>query len=97
MILAKEVVIAFCGGIFSAVLTIGFCPLIEVVFRLHHRAKLLELANLDQPLIKKLMIEAPGTYNHSVIVATLRRQPRQPSMPTVLRPRSWHITMTSEN
>ncbi len=71
MILAREVVIAFCGGIFSAVLTIGFCPLIEVVFDYTTEAKLLELANLDQPLIKKLMIEAPGTYNHSLIVATL--------------------------
>ena len=71
MILAREVIIAFCGGIFSAVLTIGFCPLIEVVFDYTTEAKLLELANLDQPLIKKLMIEAPGTYNHSLIVATL--------------------------
>ncbi|MGM0394091.1 MAG: HD family phosphohydrolase [Thermodesulfobacteriota bacterium] len=71
MILAREVIIAFCGGIFSAVLTIGFCPLIEVIFDYTTEAKLLELANLDQPLIKKLMIEAPGTYNHSVIVATL--------------------------
>jgi len=34
-------------------------------------SKLLEFANLDRPLIKRLMIEAPGTYNHSVIVATL--------------------------
>ncbi|MDT8377806.1 MAG: HDIG domain-containing protein [Desulfotignum sp.] len=71
MILAREVLIAFCGGLFSAVLTIGFCPLIELVFDYTTEAKLLELANLDQPLIKKLMIEAPGTYNHSVIVATL--------------------------
>jgi putative nucleotidyltransferase with HDIG domain len=71
MILAREMTIAFCGGIFSAVLTIGFCPLIEVVFDYTTEAKLLELANLDQPLIKKLMIEAPGTYNHSLIVATL--------------------------
>ncbi len=71
VILAREVIIAFCGGIFSAVLTIGFCPLIEIIFDYTTEAKLLELANLDQPLIKKLMIEAPGTYNHSVIVATL--------------------------
>lgn len=60
MILAKEVVIAFCGGIFSAVLTIGFCPLIEVVFDYTTEAKLLELANLDQPLIKKTDDRGPG-------------------------------------
>jgi cyclic-di-AMP phosphodiesterase PgpH len=69
--LAREMFIAFCGGLFAATLTIGFTPLIEVVFDYTTDAKLLEFANLDQQLIKKLMIEAPGTYNHSVIVATL--------------------------
>ncbi|MBT3178612.1 MAG: HDIG domain-containing protein [Desulfobacula sp.] len=71
IILAKEVAMAFCGGLFSATLTIGFAPLIEVIFDYTTDSKLLEFSNLDQPLIKKLMIEAPGTYNHSVIVATL--------------------------
>ncbi|WDP89605.1 MAG: HDIG domain-containing protein [Desulfobacter sp.] len=71
MLLAKQVVIAFSGGLFAAVLTVGFTPLIEVMFNYTTAAKLLEFANLDKPLIKKLMIEAPGTYNHSIIVATL--------------------------
>ncbi len=71
MLLGKEVIFAFCGGLFAATLTIGFTPLIEIIFNYTTAAKLLEFSNLDQPLIKKLMIEAPGTYNHSVIVATL--------------------------
>lgn len=71
LILAKEVVLAFCGGLFAATLTLGFTPLIEMLFNYTTAAKLSEFSNLDQPLIKKLMIEAPGTYNHSVIVATL--------------------------
>ena len=71
IIMAKEVAMAFCGGLFAATLTIGFAPLIEFLFDYTTDSKLLELSNLDQPLIKKLMIEAPGTYNHSVIVATL--------------------------
>jgi len=71
IILAKEMAMAFCGGLFSATLTIGFAPLIELIFDYTTDSKLLEFSNLDQPLIKKLMIEAPGTYNHSVIVATL--------------------------
>jgi len=71
MLLVKEVIFAFCGGLFAAILTIGFTPLIEILFNYTTAAKLLEFSNLDQPLIKKLMIEAPGTYNHSVIVATL--------------------------
>ncbi|MCP3940336.1 MAG: HDIG domain-containing protein [Desulfobacteraceae bacterium] len=71
MLLAKEVIFAFCGGLLAATLTVGFTPLIEVFFNYTTAAKLLEFSNLEQPLIKKLMIEAPGTYNHSVIVATL--------------------------
>ncbi len=71
IILAKEMAFAFCGGLFSATFTIGFTPLIEVLFDYSTDSKLLEFSNLDQPLMKQLMIEAPGTYNHSVIVATL--------------------------
>ncbi|MCG8684865.1 MAG: HDIG domain-containing protein [Desulfobacterales bacterium] len=71
MLLVKQVTLAIGGGVFAAILTVGFTPLIEVLFNYTTAAKLLEFSNLDQPLIKKLMIEAPGTYNHSVIVATL--------------------------
>ncbi len=71
IILTKEMALAFCGGLFAAILTIGFSPLIETIFNYTTDSKLLEFSNLDQPLIKRLMIEAPGTYNHSVIVATL--------------------------
>ncbi|MBT3387481.1 MAG: HDIG domain-containing protein [Desulfobacula sp.] len=71
IIFAGEMVMAFCGGLFSAVLTIGFIPLIELIFDYTTDSRLMEFSNLEQPLMKKLMIEAPGTYNHSVIVATL--------------------------
>jgi len=71
IILTKEMGLAFCGGLFSATFTIGFTPLIEILFDYSTDSKLLEFSNLDRPLIKKLMIEAPGTYNHSIIVATL--------------------------
>jgi putative nucleotidyltransferase with HDIG domain len=71
IVLSKEMAFAFCGGLFSATFTIGFTPLIEIIFNYSTDSKLLEFSNLDQPLMKQLMIEAPGTYNHSVIVATL--------------------------
>ncbi|MCF6249513.1 MAG: HDIG domain-containing protein, partial [Desulfobacula sp.] len=71
IILSKDMILAFCGGLFSATFTIGFTPLIEILFNYTTDSKYLEFSNLEQPLIKKLMIEAPGTYNHSVIVATL--------------------------
>ena len=70
-ILAQEMAMALSGGLFSAVLTIGFIPLIELIFNYTTDTRLMEFSKLEQPLMKKLMIEAPGTYNHSVIVATL--------------------------
>ena len=45
--------------------------MIEIIFDYTSDYKLLEFSNLDQPLIRRLMLEAPGTYNHSVVVATL--------------------------
>ncbi|CCK79285.1 HD family phosphohydrolase [Desulfobacula toluolica] len=71
VIITKEMMLAFCGGLFSATFTVGFTPLIEILFDYTTDSKFLEFSNLDRPLIKKLMIEAPGTYNHSIIVATL--------------------------
>ena len=71
IVLAKEIALAFCGGLFAATFTIGFSPLIEIIFDYTSDYKLLEFSNLDQPLIRRLMLEAPGTYNHSVVVATL--------------------------
>lgn len=68
---ATEMMLAFSGGILSATFTLGFIPLIEILFDYTTDSKLLEFAKLDQPLIKKLMIRSPGTYNHSIFVATL--------------------------
>ncbi len=62
---------AFSVGISAGVITAGLGPLIEMLFDYTTDIKLLELANLEQPLLRRLMIEAPGTYNHSVIVGTM--------------------------
>jgi len=67
----KEIALAFSGGIVAGIISAGLTPLIEMFFGYTTEIKLLEFANLDQPIMKRLMIEAPGTYNHSVIVATL--------------------------
>ena len=62
---------AFAGGIVTGILTAGIGPLVEVAFGYTTDIKLLELANLDQPILRRLMIQAPGTYHHSVIVGSL--------------------------
>ena len=59
------------GGILSGALALAFQPLFEFLFRLATPTRLLELTNPGQPLMKRLMIEAPGTYHHSIIVANL--------------------------
>lgn len=59
------------GGIISAVLTIGFLPFFESTFDIVTVIKLLELSNSNNPLLKKILIEAPGTYHHSLLVANL--------------------------
>jgi len=59
------------SGIGSAVLTIGCLPYLENTFRITTPAKLLELAKPNQPLLQKLLIEAPGTYHHSIVVGNL--------------------------
>lgn len=64
-------VFAFTGGLASGIVTAGLAPLIEILFDYTTDIKLLELANLEQPILRRLMIEAPGTYNHSVIVGTI--------------------------
>ena len=62
---------AFLGGIGAGIVTAGLAPLVEIAFGYTTDITLLELANLDRPILRKLMIEAPGTYHHSVIVGSL--------------------------
>ncbi len=62
---------AFLGGMGSAVVAAGVVPLVEIAFGYTTDITLLELANLDRPILRQLMIEAPGTYHHSVIVGSM--------------------------
>ncbi len=59
------------GGVGSGVVAAGIAPLVEIAFDYTTDIKLLELANLDRPILRRLMIEAPGTYHHSVIVGSM--------------------------
>jgi hypothetical protein len=68
--LSADVVFALIGGIGASILTLGVLPFFEM-FGYITDHKLLELANLNHPLLKDLMVKAPGTYHHSVIVGTL--------------------------
>ena len=62
---------AMSNGIISAILCIGLQPLLESLFNLATNSKLIELSNPNQPPLRRLLLEAPGTYHHSIIVANL--------------------------
>ncbi|MGI6144692.1 MAG: HDIG domain-containing protein [Clostridia bacterium] len=59
------------NGIFSSILAYGSLPFLESGFKITTNARLLELSNPNQPLLKRLLIEAPGTYHHSILVGNL--------------------------
>jgi hypothetical protein len=59
------------NGIFVAILANGLLPYLENIFDLTSSVKLLELSNPSHPLLKRLLVEAPGTYHHSIIVGNL--------------------------
>ena len=59
------------NGLASAIGAIGLFPYLESVFGITSSIRLLELSNPNQPLLRKLLMEAPGTYHHSMIVGNL--------------------------
>jgi len=59
------------GGILSGVIVAGLTPLVEAVFNYTTDIKLLELANLDHPALRELILRAPGSYHHSIVVSSL--------------------------
>ncbi|MCL5677460.1 MAG: HDIG domain-containing protein [Firmicutes bacterium] len=59
------------NGLLSSVLTTGSLPFFESFFGVVTPLKLLELANPNHPLLRKLLVEAPGTYHHTLMVANL--------------------------
>lgn len=69
--LLNDVMRAAVGGILAAILGFGVLPFLERPFGIASTIKLLELSNPNHPLLRRLLVEAPGTYNHSIIVANL--------------------------
>lgn len=63
--------ITIIGGLLSGIFALGILPFLEGTFNEVTTLKLLELSNPNNPLLKKLLMEAPGTYHHSMLVANL--------------------------
>lgn len=62
---------AFVGGLNVGMFSLAMAPLVEMIFRYKTDVTLLELANLDRPILRRLMLEAPGTYHHSVVIGSM--------------------------
>ncbi|HCP15115.1 MAG TPA: phosphohydrolase [Peptococcaceae bacterium] len=59
------------NGFISPILAYGSLPFLESSFKITTSISLMELGNPSQPLLKELLIKAPGTYNHSILVGNL--------------------------
>jgi putative nucleotidyltransferase with HDIG domain len=71
MALLSDLIMGFLGGALTSVLVLGIAPIVESFFGYTTDIKLLELANMDNPILKDVILQAPGTYHHSVIVGSL--------------------------
>lgn len=73
--LTVELPLSFIFAVFSAVAVVAIVsillPAFEYLFKVTTDISLLELLDLDHPLMKNLMVSAPGTYHHSIIVGNL--------------------------
>ncbi|MCX5713052.1 MAG: HDIG domain-containing protein [Candidatus Omnitrophica bacterium] len=63
--------LAFLNGVACGVIVIGILPVFEYLFRTVTNISLLELADFNHPLLQRLIMEAPGTYHHSLVVGNL--------------------------
>ncbi|MBF0104769.1 MAG: HDIG domain-containing protein [Deltaproteobacteria bacterium] len=62
---------AFLAGVFASLTLLAVSPIMEAVFNYTTNIQLLELANMNHPLLREMIVRSPGTYLHSQLVGTL--------------------------
>ena len=67
----QDILPGLAMGVIAPILTMGLLPVFETLFRITTDITLLELSDLNRPLLRDLAIRAPGTYTHSLIMANL--------------------------
>jgi len=63
--------ICLLNGLISSIVVLGILPVFEYIFKVVTNISLLELSDFNHPLLRRLILEAPGTYQHSLVVANL--------------------------
>jgi cyclic-di-AMP phosphodiesterase PgpH len=69
--LLLKLLMGLLGGVMSGIIVAGIVPLCESLFGYTTDVKLMELANLNRPIFQRMILEAPGTYHHSIVVASM--------------------------
>lgn len=69
-----QIIALFISSVAAALLCLGLLPVFEAFFNIVTPFKLMELASPTKPLLKRLMMEAPGTYHHSLMVGNLAEE-----------------------
>ena len=59
------------GGILTVTIVNGMIPVLEAIFKITTTISWIELSDLNHPLLRRMTLEAPGTYHHSLMVASL--------------------------
>lgn len=70
-LVGQQTLIALIVGLFTGVLAVGLLPVFEQLFKITTEITLLELTDFNHPLLRRMQMEAPGTYHHSLMVANL--------------------------
>ncbi len=70
-LIGQQTIVALIIGLLTGVLAVGLLPIFEQLFKITTEITLLELTDFNHPLLRRMQIEAPGTYHHSLMVANL--------------------------
>lgn len=70
-LLSWNLPLGFFSGVFASLITMALIPMFESVFNYTTDVKLLELSSLNHPLMKDMIVKAPGTYHHSLVVGSM--------------------------
>ncbi|MDD3243622.1 MAG: HDIG domain-containing protein [Eubacteriales bacterium] len=76
-VLVRDGMMGLMSGLLSAVICLGTLPVWEWAFQVVTPMKLLEISNPNHPLLKRLLVEASGTYHHSIVVGNLAESAAQ--------------------
>ncbi|MGB0373144.1 MAG: HD family phosphohydrolase [Opitutales bacterium] len=70
-IVFTQIIVSMLAGLITGTLVVGVLPVLEQLFKFTTEITLLELTDYNHPLLRRMQVEAPGTYHHSLMVANL--------------------------